>query len=276
MWCYTVEKTGKELLNRTIQRPVSCVNRGGKAEWFSRSGLVFAAWKGVKSRMENKENVTRNDLSYEEIMDKLKESYPFERLMSRYRCAMMEIETKFNVLNEEYSLLFDRQPISSIKARLKSPESIIEKMRKLGKPFTLKSMEENLNDIAGIRVVCSFVSDVYTLAEALLKQDDITLIQRKDYIAGPKGNGYRSLHLIVEVPIFLEREKRIMKAEVQLRTIAMDSWASLEHQLRYKKENLFDEQMMQELRTCADLSAELDAKMNHLKSQVDHQSPQKQ
>ena len=226
--------------------------------------------------MEYKEQIARDDLTYEQFMKNLEATYPFERMMSRYRCAMMEIETKFNVLNEEYSLLFDRQPINSIKTRLKDPASIIKKIRKLGKPLTLKSMEENLHDVAGIRVVCSFVADVYTLAEALLKQDDITLIQRKDYIANPKENGYRSLHLIVEVPIFLEREKRIMKAEVQLRTIAMDSWASLEHQLRYKKETLFNEQMMQELRTCADLSAELDAKMNDLKSQVEHQSPQKQ
>ena len=162
----------------------------------------------------------------------LQKTYDFARLMSCYRCAMMEIETKLNVLNEEFSLRFDRQPISSIRTRLKNPLSIHEKMVRHGWPMNTESIETNLHDIAGIRVICSFVEDVYMLADALLKQDDITLIEQKDYIAHPKPNGYRSLHLIVEVPIFLEHEKRMMKAEIQLRTIAMDSWASLEHQLR--------------------------------------------
>ena len=199
----------------------------------------------------------------------LQKTYDFARLMSCYRCAMMEIETKLNVLNEEYSLRFDRQPISSIRTRLKNPLSIHEKMVRHGWPMNTESMEANLNDIAGIRVICSFVEDVYTLADALLKQDDITLIEQKDYIAHPKPNGYRSLHLIVEVPIFLEHEKRMMKAEIQLRTIAMDSWASLEHQLRYKKENAFDTEMADEIRACAELSALLDKKMNSLKRRID-------
>ena len=199
----------------------------------------------------------------------LQKTYDFARLMSCYRCAMMEIETKLNVLNEEFSLRFDRQPISSIRTRLKDPLSIHEKMVRHSWPLTTESMEQNLCDIAGIRVICSFVEDVYTLADALLMQDDITLIRRKDYIANPKPNGYRSLHLIVEVPIFLEHEKRLMKAEIQLRTIAMDSWASLEHQLRYKKENAFDTEMAEEIRACADLSALLDEKMNRLKRRID-------
>lgn len=198
----------------------------------------------------------------------LQKTYEFARLMSYYRCAMMEIETKFNVLNEEFSLRFDRQPINSIKTRLKNPLSIRHKLVSKGLPMTVDSIENGLNDIAGIRVICSFTDDVYMLAEALLKQDDITLIKRKDYIANPKPNGYRSLHLIVAVPIFLEQEKRIMKTEVQLRTIAMDSWASLEHQLRYKKNAAFDDDMEQEISRCAELSAELDRRMNQLKDQV--------
>ncbi len=161
---------------------------------------------------------------------------PYRELMSYYRCAMMEVETKFNVLNEELSLQYDRNPIESIKTRLKSPESIAEKLQRRGFPLTVESIEENLNDIAGVRVICSFPSDIYQLADAFLKQDDITLLQRKDYIAAPKPNGYRSLHLIVETPIFLHDQKRMMRVEVQFRTISMDWWASLEHKIRYKKD----------------------------------------
>lgn len=197
-----------------------------------------------------------------------KESKEYIQLMTYYRCAMMEIETKFRVLNEEYSLAYDRNPISTIKTRLKRPTSIREKLAKKGCPLTIKSVEENLNDVAGIRVVCPFIEDVYLISEALLKQDDVTLVRKKDYIHAPKPNGYRSLHLIVEIPIFLSREKRIMKAEIQLRTIAMDFWASVEHQLRYKKDFIFTEQMMKELFECATMSAELDARMDKLRQRL--------
>lgn len=192
----------------------------------------------------------------------------FNKLMAYYRCAMMEIETKLNVLNEEFSLQYDRNPISGVKTRLKSVRSMANKLKKDNVPFTLLSLEENLNDVAGVRVICSFESDVYMLADALLKQDDIKLIRKKDYIANPKPNGYRSLHLIVEVPIFLSDEKRMMKVEIQLRTIAMDFWASLEHQLRYKKSREFTEEMGKELLYCADLSSELDRRMNNLRSEL--------
>lgn len=193
----------------------------------------------------------------------------FQRLMAYYRCAMMEIETKFKVLNEEFSLQYDRNPINSIKTRLKKMPSIMEKMERKSYPMSVSAIEEHLNDVAGIRVVCSFTEDVYALAEALLKQDDIILLQKKDYIADPKENGYRSLHLIVSVPIFLENEKRLMKVEIQLRTIAMDCWASLEHQLRYKKEKGFTKEMEQELYECAKMSTELDARMDRLRKEAD-------
>lgn len=199
----------------------------------------------------------------------LQKTYDFAKLMSYYKCAMMEIETKFNVLNEEFTLQFDRQPINSIKTRLKNPISIRQKLSSKGYELSMESIEQNLHDVAGIRVVCSFIEDVYMLAEALLKQDDITLIEAKDYIKAPKANGYRSLHLIVAVPIFLQHEKRIMQAEVQLRTIAMDSWASLEHQLRYKKDTPLDGAVQWELRYCADLSAQLDERMNAMKKRLD-------
>ncbi|MBQ2817057.1 MAG: GTP pyrophosphokinase family protein [Clostridia bacterium] len=185
--------------------------------------------------------------------------------MAYYRCAMMEIETKLNVLNEEFSLRYDRNPINSTKTRLKRMTSIKDKLDRRSLPFDLNSIEENLNDVAGVRVVCSFLEDVYMIADALLKQDDITLIRKKDYIKEPKENGYRSLHLIVTVPIFLAHEKRLMKVEIQLRTIAMDFWASLEHQLHYKKDIEFTNEMARELKYCAELSAQLDDRMDSLR-----------
>ena len=200
----------------------------------------------------------------------IENSREFMRLMTYYRCAMMEVETKLNVLNQEFSLRHDRNPISSIKSRLKTLESIKEKIQRRNLEMSLQSIEDNLTDIAGIRVVCAFEQDVYTLAKALLKQDDITLIESKDYIAHPKANGYRSLHLIVSVPIFLQNEKRVMKVEIQLRTIAMDCWASLDHQLRYKKDHVFTEEMAEELLSCAIMSAQLDRRMDELREKVEY------
>jgi len=222
-------------------------------------------WNKEDERIIKKMLSIADDQTLEWAQKRMKD---FMTLMVYYKCAIMEIETKFNVLNEEYSLEHDRNPINSIKSRLKNPQSIADKMRRLDVPFTLESIEENLNDIAGVRVVCSFPEDVYTLAEALLKQDDVTLIKMKDYISNPKPNGYRSLHIIVGIPIFLAQEKRVMKVEIQLRTIAMDFWASLEHQLRYKKDSVFTEEMADELYECARLSADLDLRMDKLRKSV--------
>lgn len=193
-----------------------------------------------------------------------KKTKEISKLMSYYRCAMMEIETKFNVLNLEYSIEHDRNPISSIKTRLKEMSSIIDKLNRNNIPISFKALE-NLHDIAGVRVICSFPEDVEKIAEAFLKQDDIKLIEKKDYIKNPKENGYRSLHLIVEIPIFLSDEKKMMKVEIQLRTIAMDFWASLEHQIRYKKDVEFTDEMKAELTECAKMSAELDLQMDILR-----------
>ena len=210
-------------------------------------------------------------LDYETIEWIQNKMTDFNLLMAYYRCAMMEIETKFKVLNEEFSLEHDRNPISSIKSRIKSFESITEKVERKGLPFEVDSVEKYINDVAGIRVICTFPEDVYLLADALLKQDDIMLIRRKDYIAEPKENGYRSLHLIVAVPIYLAHEKRLMKVEIQLRTLAMDFWASLEHQLRYKKDFEFTKEMADELKLCAEQSAALDLRMEALRKQVNSQ-----
>lgn len=185
-----------------------------------------------------------------------------KELMSYFRCAMMETETKFNVLDEEFSLVYDQNPIETIKTRLKSVDSIAEKIVRKNYPLDIATIENLVTDIAGIRVICSFTSDIYKIANAFLAQDDVTLIKKKDYIRAPKENGYRSLHLIVSIPIFLYNQKKMMNVEVQFRTIAMDCWASLEHKIRYKKSNTFNEKTNSELYGCAMLCAELDSRMD--------------
>lgn len=210
-------------------------------------------------------------LSEHNVGDKLqKYSEPYKQLMAYYRCAIMEVVTKFNVLNEELSLRYDRNPIESVKSRLKSPKSTFDKMKRKNIPFTVEAIEENITDIAGVRVICSFQSDIYMLAEALLKQDDITLVEKKDYIQSPKENGYRSLHLIIETPIFLHDSKKLMKVEVQLRTISMDWWASLEHKICYKKNIPDYEQIRLDLRDCANIASSLDERMEDIGRKVDN------
>ncbi len=188
-------------------------------------------------------------------------------LMAYYRCALMEMETKFKVLDEQFSAVNDRNPIQSIKTRIKTFRSIAEKLERKHLPVNMRSVEENIFDVAGIRIICSFTDDIYMLADCLEKQDDIEIIARKDYIKNPKPNGYRSLHLIVKIPIFLQNEKKNMAVEVQLRTIAMEFWANLEHHMRYKKD--VDDNTLakinSELKDCAEKSAELDAKMQKIR-----------
>lgn len=218
------------------------------------------------------EKILRKRIINDEFFDEIhKNKMPMDELMTYYRCAIMEVETKFKVLDEEFSLQYDRNPIESIKTRLKSLEGIAKKLKKKNAQFSVESIKENVNDVAGVRVICSFPEDIYMLAECLLNQDDITLIDRKDYIKNPKKSGYRSLHLIIEVPIFLQREKRNMKVEVQLRTIAMDFWASLEHKLRYKKNIDEDEveRLQDELVECAEISAALDKRMEEIRNRIE-------
>lgn len=213
--------------------------------------------------IESLEAALRQRFTSEESRTWIKEqSRPFRELMSYYRCALMEVGTKFRVLNEELSLEGEANPIDAIESRLKSPESIIEKVDRKGIDFSVEAIEEHIDDIAGIRVICSFESDVYLIAEALLRQTDVQLIERIDYIANPKPSGYRSLHLVIAIPIFLYDEKKIMKVEVQLRTMAMDMWASLEHKLAYKKEQSAEaDRMHANLLECAELSARIDKLM---------------
>lgn len=215
--------------------------------------------------------LVNNILTNEKIIDHISRRLePLDRMNAYYRCAIMEIETKFKVLSEQFSLKYDRNPIETIKSRLKSQESILKKMNRKGLPITLEAIEAEIHDIAGVRVICSFVEDVYMLADCLLQQDDIRLIKKKDYIQNPKESGYRSLHLIVEVPIFLQDEKRPMKVEVQIRTLAMDLWASQEHKLRYKKSIPEEEEeaISAELAECAQILSSVDARMQSLRTRL--------
>lgn len=193
----------------------------------------------------------------------------YSELMMRYNCALLEIKTKLDVLNNELSLQNDRNPFESISCRIKTPKSIVEKLYRKNFPVTVSSIEENLNDVAGVRVICSFRDDIYTLSERLCSQDDITVIEIKDYIKNPKPNGYRSLHIILEVPIFLLNEKKQMRVEVQFRTIAMDFWASLEHKVKYKKDiGAEAEEIALELKKCADEISSLDSRMQDIQRRI--------
>ena len=217
--------------------------------------------------------IAESDMSEAEFLQAVENNMiPLKEFFTYYKCAIMEIETKFRVLNEQFSINGESNPIEFIQSRIKNYGSIYRKIISRNIPRNLEAIGENISDIAGIRVVCSFVQDIYRLADCFLKQDDIFLIEKKDYIENPKPNGYRSLHLIVEVPIFLENEKRLVKAEVQLRTIDMDFWASLEHKLRYKKDlpqNKLD-MLTDDLKKCADQSAEWDIRMQDIKNIIEN------
>lgn len=200
--------------------------------------------------------------------EQLREAKPFNQLMMEYRSAIVEVETKLKVLNAEFSQEYNRNPFESIKSRLKSPESIYEKLERKGFPVTVENIREKLSDVAGLRVICSFPDDIYRIAELFCQQDDIILLRKKDYIKNPKPNGYRSLHLILNVPIFLSTGKRYMKVEVQFRTIAMDFWASLEHKLKYKKDVKETDKIVAQLKSCADSIEMLDYQMQEIRDKI--------
>ena len=171
-------------------------------------------------------------------------------------------------MSDESNISGKPSPIDSIKSRIKSPRSIIKKLKRRGFPISLQSMMDNLNDIGGIRVICPFIQDIYTVADMLMRQSDLTLIEKKDYIANPKPNGYRSLHLILEVPIFLSETTKPVRIELQLRTIAMDFWASLEHQLRYKSDVQVPPHISDDLKECADVIAATDEEMQRIAKEL--------
>lgn len=199
----------------------------------------------------------------------LSQAYQFQQVMMMYTCAIREVKTKLEVLNDELSVKNQRNPIELIKSRVKRPMSIVEKLQRRGIEISIESMVNSLDDVAGIRVICSFVDDIYIVANMLVRQDDIKVIAIKDYIKNPKPNGYRSYHMIIEVPVFFSDEKKPMRVEVQIRTIAMDFWASLDHQLKYKKEIKNSAQISQQLKECADVIAGTDEKMLQIRRSIE-------
>ena len=199
----------------------------------------------------------------------LNEAVRFREMMMMYTCAIREVKTKLEVLNDDLATKNQRNPIQMIKSRVKKPASIIEKLKRRGYPLTIQSIVENLDDVAGVRVICSFLDDIYTVAEMLARQDDVKVLMVKDYIRCPKVNGYRSYHMIIEIPVYFSDRKQNIRVEVQIRTIAMDFWASLDHQMKYKK-NLDDSgEISEELRECAETIAQTDMRMLKIRKKIE-------
>lgn len=192
----------------------------------------------------------------------------FREMMMIYMAAIREVRTKIEVLNDEFKIRSKRNPIRYIKQRIKRPASIMEKMHRRGFELSLDSMIQNVNDIAGIRVVCGYGSDIYDIADMLKKQDDVRVVLEKDYIKNPKPNGYRSMHIVVEIPVFFSDRKQYVKVEIQIRTMAMDFWASLEHQLQYKYTGNDHAEIIDELRECAEKIHQTDTKMQAIHDKI--------
>lgn len=210
-----------------------------------------------------------------DLMEQMKilmlQSQAFLEMQMMYSCAIREVRTKAEVLNDEMSVRYHRNPISSITSRVKKPESIIQKLHKKGLPFTVEAVMANLSDVAGVRIICEFVDDIYTVANLIAMQDDLRVVKIKDYIHNPKPNGYRSYHMIVEIPVFFSKGKTPMRVEIQIRTIAMDFWASLDHELKYKK-NIdpdTEETIAAELKACAERISETDTIMQQIRIKLD-------
>lgn len=195
--------------------------------------------------------------------------YQWVELQQEYNAAISEISTKLEILDDEFQVLYKHNPIHHMECRLKSIQSIMGKLTKLDLPKTVQSIKENIMDIAGIRIICNYLDDIYTIEELLLNQKDIELVRRKDYIEQPKESGYRSLHLIVTVPVFLSRKTEIVPVEIQLRTIPMDYWASLEHKLRYKTKSDDIEMYKKQLVDCADQLSEIESTMKNIHISLD-------
>ena len=188
--------------------------------------------------------------------------------MFLYNSALKSINTKIEILNNEFIQLYNYNPIEHITSRLKTPESIVKKLKNDGVEVTIENMVEHLNDIAGIRIICSFMSDIYPIADMIAKQADITVLHVKDFIKNPKSNGYKSYHMVVSIPVYLSGGKKDTKVEIQIRTIAMDFWASLEHKIAYKFEGHAPDYLESELKACADMVDILDAKMFSLNQAI--------
>lgn len=197
-------------------------------------------------------------------------AFQFQQIMMIYESGIKQIETKLDILNKENKISGRRNPIETVKSRIKSPQSIAGKLEKKHLPISFEAMTDNLNDIAGIRVICPYISDIYSVKETLLKQPDIVLLEEKDYIKEPKESGYRSLHLVVETPVYLSDSTHQVKIEIQLRTIAMDFWATLEHELHYKTTTKVPESVRRELKRVAENIAITDQEMEEIAIELQH------
>ena len=225
---------------------------------------------------ENKENIVNIEIKEKEesniipinIDTVFTQAKQYEELMMMYKCAIREVLTKIEVLKDDLAVRSNRNPIETIKSRIKKPESIAKKLIHKNLDVTIENIFTNLNDVAGIRVICGFIDDIYDVADMIKAQDDINILQIKDYIKYPKVNGYRSYHMIVEVPVFFADRKQLMKVEIQLRTIAMDFWASLEHQLRYKKDIEDSTEIASELKSCSDVITQTDFQMMMIRNRI--------
>ena len=193
----------------------------------------------------------------------------WKTIMFLYNSALKEVGTKLEILNDEFQHVHKYNPIEHIKTRIKTPESIVKKLRRYGYEISIENMVKYINDIAGVRLICSFTSDIYRLAEMIGNQSDLKVLSIKDYIKNPKENGYRSLHLIIQTPIFLSDQKKNMRVEVQFRTIAMDFWASVDHKLKYKKNVKNPEMIVGELRKCADIISSVDQRMQEIRTMIE-------
>ena len=215
---------------------------------------------------DNLPALTDNSESMKEMFSHV--FYDFLQLQHLYDSAIEVVRTYLNILDNEFSVKFQRNPIHNIESRLKSPQSIIGKLQKKGLPISTDAARKNLLDLAGIRVTCYYISDIYAIVEMLSRRDDFTVIKRKDYIKNPKPSGYRSYHMILNVPVYLSTHKEYAPVEIQIRTIAMDFWASLEHQLKYKTSSEITPQISEELRECAERIAETDIQMQKIYMQI--------
>ncbi len=186
-----------------------------------------------------------------------------------YKFALDEMDTKFSIISQEYNLIHGHNPIEHTKSRIKSFESIVNKLARKGCDITTQCAKEYIHDIAGVRIICSFIQDIYNIIDVLRQREDLKILEVKDYIQHPKPNGYRSLHLIVEIPVYLTNRVEHVKVEIQVRTIAMDFWASLEHKIYYKLQNDVPHQLTDELKEAADIAHYLDEKMQNIKREID-------
>lgn len=219
--------------------------------------------------MEKNEMTTQLSNMFEYADEILDNMVNYKELIMMYTSALKIVQNRFEILNNEFKFTLERNPINSITTRIKSTSSIIEKLTRRNLKPSLEVLENNIHDIAGIRIICTYIDDVYRLASALTGQKDLEIVETKDYIKNPKENGYRSLHIIIKAPVYFFNTSKKMSVEIQIRTIAMNCWAELEHEMKYKQEITNEEKMQQELKICADELFLIDSKMQNIKKEID-------